>query len=68
MDCYGSVESLFFVFKFNWLCWVLVAAFGLLVEVYGVYFLDQGSNLVPLHWELRVLTTGPPGKSRITGS
>ena len=24
---------------------------------------DQGSNLGPLHWELRVLATGPPGKS-----
>ena len=27
---------------------------------YGIYFLDQGSNLGPLHWEHRVLTTGPP--------
>ena len=25
---------------------------------------DQGSNLGPLHWELRVLATGPPGKSQ----
>ena len=25
--------------------------------------LNQGSNLGPLHWELRVLATGPPGKS-----
>ena len=25
--------------------------------------LDQGSNLGPLHWELRVLATGPPWKS-----
>ena len=35
----------------------------------GVHFLlqgifpTQGSNLRPLHWELRVLTTGLPGKS-----
>ena len=25
----------------------------------------QGLNLVPLHWEHRVLATGPPGKSLI---
>ena len=25
---------------------------------------DQGSNLGPLHWELRVVATGPPGKSQ----
>ena len=24
---------------------------------------DQGLNLAPLHWECRVLATGPPGKS-----
>ena len=29
----------------------------------GIEFPDQGLNLGPLHWELRVLTTGPPGKS-----
>ena len=29
----------------------------------GIWFQDQGSNLVPLHWELGVLATGPPGKS-----
>ena len=25
---------------------------------------DQGSNLCPLHWGSRLLTTGPPGKSQ----
>ena len=30
----------------------------------GIYFPDQGSNLDPLHWESRVLATGPPGKSQ----
>ena len=25
--------------------------------------LNQGSNQRPLHWEHRVLTSGPPGKS-----
>ena len=31
----------------------------------GIQFPDQGSNPAPLHWERRVLTTGPPGKSRL---
>ena len=35
----------------------------LLVEVCGIWFPDQESNLGPLNWELRPLTTGPPGKS-----
>ena len=26
-------------------------------------FPDQGSNLCPLHWDHRILTPGPPGKS-----
>ena len=29
----------------------------------GIQFPDQGLNPGPLHWELRVLTTVPPGKS-----
>ena len=29
----------------------------------GSQFPDQESNLQPLHWQHRVLTTGPPGKS-----
>ena len=29
----------------------------------GSQFPDQGSNLCPLQWKHRVLTTGPPGKS-----
>ena len=29
-------------------------------------FLNQGSNLGPLHWECGVLATGPPGKSLLT--
>ena len=29
----------------------------------GTDFPDWGLNLGPLHWKLRVLTTGPPGKS-----
>ena len=41
----------------------LVEACKLLVAACGIYFLDQGSNLGPLHWELGVLATGPSGKS-----
>ena len=47
---------LYFFSKFIWLHWVLVAA-------RGIQFSDQGSNPGPLPWELRVLTTEPPGKS-----
>ena len=43
--------------------WIFVATFQLLVVACGVSFPDQGSNPGPLHWECRVLTTGPPGKS-----
>ena len=34
----------------------------LLVVVCGIYFPDQGSNLDPRHWELRVLATGTVAK------
>ena len=60
---------------FIWLCWVLVAALGifhlhysmwnLLSVACGIYFPEQGSNTVPLHWECRVLAPGPAGKSFI---
>ena len=39
-----------------WLHWVLGVA-------HGILFPDQGLNPGPLHWELGVLATGPPGKS-----
>ena len=41
---------------------LLVAACGLLAVVCRIQFPDQGLNPGPLHWEHRVLTTGPPGK------
>ena len=41
----------------------LVVARGLVVVARGVQLPDQGSNPGPLHWEHRVLATGPPGKS-----
>ena len=31
--------------------------------VHGILFLNQGSNLCPLHWEQGVLTTALPEKS-----
>ena len=55
-----AISILFFFFfnidLFIWLHWVLV-------EAYGIYFLDQGWNPGPLHWEGGVLVTGPPLKS-----
>ena len=33
------------------------------IAAYGIQFSDQGWNPGPPHWEHRVLTTGPPGKS-----
>ena len=32
----------------------------------GIWFLNQGLNLGPLYWELRVIATGPPGRSMNT--
>ena len=34
-----------------------------LVAAWGIQFPDQGSNPGHLHWEHRLLATGPPGKS-----
>ena len=41
----------------------LVVAYKLLVATCGILFPDQKSNQGPLHWEPRVLATGPTGKS-----
>ena len=46
-----------------WHAGSLVAARELLAAACGIQFPDQGSNPGPLHWECRVLATGPPGKS-----
>ena len=58
---------------FIWLCRVLVTARGifssaceLLVAACGISFMDKELNPGPLHWELRVLATGLPGKSLTT--
>ena len=47
----------FLKYLFVWLYQVLLAACEIL-------FPDQGLNLGPLHWELRVLVTGPQEKSQ----
>ena len=45
------------IFFFFWLYQVLTA-------VCGLWFPEQGWNPGPLHWELEVLATGPPGNLR----
>ena len=48
-------------------CFIITGdnAFFLLTTPCGMWnFSDQESNLRSLQWKLRVLTTGPPGKSR----
>ena len=59
------------LFLFIWLGWTLVMVHWIFscsmwilpVAASGIWFPDQGSNPGPLHWEHRVLATGPPGKS-----
>ena len=57
--------NLFLKYLFIWLCWVLVVA--LRIFCCGMYDLIPwpGIEPWPLHWELRVLATGPLGKSQI---
>ena len=52
------MRSLGFSFLF-----FLKKSFGHAVRHVGSQFPHQGSNLQPLHWKRRVLTTGPPGRS-----
>ena len=73
---YYSNNLFFFSFLkiFNWLQWVLAVAHrifdlccgveDLLVVACRIEFSDQELKLFPLHWELSVLATGPPGKSQ----
>ena len=44
----------------------LLFIFGHAARHVGSQFTELGSNLRPLHWKCRVLTTGLPGKSRIS--
>ena len=42
-------------------CGIIIVACKLLVAACGgAWIHDQGSNLGPLHWEHRVIATGPP--------
>ena len=45
----------------------ILFCFGHIVQNMGSYLPNQGSNLCPLLWKLRVLTTEPPGKSQEFG-
>ena len=49
---------IFLRYLFIWL-------YSILVVICEIEFPDQGSYLGPLHWECRILATGPPGKSWI---
>ena len=42
---------------------LLITTFKLIAAARGILLPDWGLNLRPLHWEGRVLVTGPPGKS-----
>ena len=56
MTTRASLSSVLDVHKQTAFFWPCHAACGILVP-------DQGSNLRPLHWKLRVVTSGLPGKS-----
>ena len=43
-------------------CFVFFEAYKLLPVACEILFPDWGLSLGPVHWELRVLATGPPGK------
>ena len=49
--------------SWSWHAGSLVATCQLLVAVFGLSLPSQGVNTGPLHWEPRVLATGPAGKS-----
>ena len=58
---------------FTWLCQFLVVALGSsfrhagsLVAASGIQLPDQPSDPGPLHWDCRVLATGPPGKPHVS--
>ena len=64
-------KKIIFIQLIMWLCWVLVAACRTLQLQHvnsqllhaGSQFSYQGLNPCSLHWECRVLATGPTGKS-----
>ena len=44
---------------------IIYFSFGHAAQRAKSYFPNQGLNLCPLQWKLKVLTTGPPGKSQL---
>ena len=51
----------------SWFVRASLFFFFFLATLCGIWnYLDRGSNPCPLQWKCRVLTTGPPGKSRAT--
>ena len=48
---------------FHFISFHFIIFFGHAARHVGSWFPNQGLNLSPLQWKLRVLTTGPPGKS-----
>ena len=61
----GRMEVAFpaWVCLFKKIIYLFKFIFGHTARHAGSQFPDQGSNLCPLQWKRRVLTTGPPGKS-----
>ena len=64
-----KIKKIFLIYLFgctgSWLqhAGSLVMVCQLLSAACGIQFPDQGLNLGPLHWELRVPATGPPERS-----
>ena len=58
-----SLDRIFLIFIYIFDYLVSVVARGIFSSACGIQFSDQGLNLGPLHWELRVLATGPLRKS-----
>ena len=66
---FSFFKSLFDVDHFLSLCWICYNIASFMFWFFGfeacgilASWPDQGSNLHPLHWQCRVLTTGLPGK------
>ena len=57
IDLFKEMDSFFLIYFFIWVHWILVVALG-------IQFPAQGSNLGPVHLELGILATRPPGKSQ----
>ena len=47
---------------------LVTACWGLLAVAHRIQFREEGLNPGPLHWELGVLATGPPGTSPCSSS